>query len=67
MARSLVRKAHRLVLIGMLIIASLLMISCASIMEFLDADNPEFGTHRESQAGKRVPIPPTVQDLGAED
>jgi hypothetical protein len=56
-----------LALIGILIVSGMLMASCASVMEFLEADSPDFGSHQESQAGKRVPIPPTVQDLGAED
>jgi hypothetical protein len=67
MVGSLVRKARRLALIGILIVSGMLMASCASVMEFLEADSPDFGSHQESQAGKRVPIPPTVQDLGAED
>lgn len=64
MIRVLVRKAGRLALVGFLVLATVLMASCAAVTEFLQADGPDFGPRPESQAGRRVPIPPTVQDFG---
>jgi len=61
----LVRDASRLALIGLLVVGGLSMTSCASVMEFLQDDSPALEPPQTAPSGKRVPIPPTIQDFGA--
>jgi hypothetical protein len=67
MFKLFVGKARWLALICMLVLSCMLMASCASVMESLEEDTPDRALSRDSQAGKRVPVPPTVKDFGAED
>jgi len=67
MVQLLFQNASRLALAALLAVAGLSMTSCASVMEFLQDDSPALGPEQPSRSGKRVPIPPTIQDLGADE
>lgn len=64
MVQLLVRDASRLALVALLVVAGLSMTSCASVMEFLQDDGPAFAPPQPSPTGRRVPMPPTIQDVG---
>jgi hypothetical protein len=51
----------------LILLFSLLMAGCASLDRFLDTGN--FGDPQEDapkSSGKRIPLPPTIQDLESE-
>jgi hypothetical protein len=51
--------------LGLVLCLGCLMVSCATLDQFLDTQLGNSETPRETSAHKRVPLPPTIKDFEA--